>query len=66
MSGTAICVDSSTLLTYAMQEQRWQAVGTILSGAANVAAPAPAPEDFQTPSVVTIVPSSTRQVLAAP
>ena len=29
-------MDSSTLLTYAMQEQRWQAVETLLGGAANV------------------------------
>ncbi len=41
MSSTDICVDSSTLLTYVMQEQRWQTVEALLGRAANVALPAP-------------------------
>lgn len=41
MSTPDICVDSSTLLTYVLQEPRWQAVETILSRASSVVLPAP-------------------------
>lgn len=41
MSGAEICVDSSTLLTYVLQESRWQAVETILGRASSVVLPAP-------------------------